>query len=78
MADVEFGDRPKRVDITFYGALLTVRLEEAAYRGLLEGLRATEGQVNWHELQTDDSVVNLDLSKIISVRLDTEQQRVGF
>jgi hypothetical protein len=34
--------------------------------------------VHWHELQTDDSVVNLDLSKIISVRLDTEQQRVGF
>jgi hypothetical protein len=68
----------KRVDIGFQGGqVLSVRVAKDAYDGLKAALDADGGD-RWHELKTQDSDVSLDLSQVVYVRLDTEDQRVGF
>ena len=73
-----FGDSPRRVDIGFAGGqAASVRLREEAYdrlRGALESDRAER----WHELQSEDAELLVDLSQVVFVRLDTQEQRVGF
>jgi hypothetical protein len=65
-----------RVDIGFQGGhVLTVRLADDAYSGLSKALGKGEG---WHELRTQDSEVSVDLGQVVYVRLDTEDNRVGF
>ena len=66
----------RRVDIGFQaGAVLSLRVEEDQYTALRD---AMGGQNRWHELQSEDATVTLDLSQVIYVRLDTERDRVGF
>jgi hypothetical protein len=68
----------QRADIGFQGGqVLTVRVTKDAYDGLRSAL-ADERSDRWHELKTQDSDVSLDLSQVVYVRLDTEDQRVGF
>ena len=68
----------KRADIGFQGGqVLAVRVSKDAYDGLRSAL-ADERAERWHELKTQDSDVSLDLSQVVYVRLDTEDQRVGF
>jgi hypothetical protein len=68
--------KPRRVDIGFEGGgVMTVRLEEDAYRSLRSAL---EGESSWHQFQSEDSEVTIDLSKVVYVRLDTGQRGVGF
>ncbi len=70
--------KPKRVDVGFSGGqVLALRMTEDVYRGLREALES-RGDSGWHEVETDDSVVAVDLAQVVYVRLDTEQQRVGF
>jgi hypothetical protein len=66
----------RRVDIGFQaGPVLSLRLREDAYEALR---RAMDGSERWHELDSEDATVTLDLSQVIYVRLDTERDRVGF
>ncbi len=66
----------KRVDIGFTGGqVLTVRTSDAALQALRDVL-TSDGR--WHEIEAEDSVVSVDLQKIVYVRLDTDKQRVGF
>ena len=70
--------KPKRVDIGFQGGqVLGLRMPEAAYKGLREALESDRSP-RWHELQTEDSQVAVDLAQVVYVRLDTEHQRGGF
>jgi hypothetical protein len=72
MADVKF----RRVDVGFQGgSVLSLRVQEDEYRSLKDALGGSE---RWHELESEDATVTLDLSQIIYVRLDTESGRVGF
>ena len=69
-------DRPNRVDIGFQaGPALSLRLQEEPYQALK---RALGGSERWHEVESEDASVTLDLSQVIYVRLDTESGRVGF
>ena len=71
-------DRPNRVDIGFQGGQsLALRVSDEPLKGLTDAL-ADEGADRWHELQTEDSDVSLDLSQIVYVRVETEEHRVGF
>lgn len=71
------GERAKRVDIGFSGGqVLSLRMAEEAYRALGEEVRS--GSQGWHELEAEDSKVSVNLSQVVYVRLDTEQQKVGF
>ncbi len=66
----------KRVDIGFTGGqVLSVRTSDAALQALRDVL-TSDGR--WHEIEAEDSVVSVDLQKIVYVRLDTDKQRVGF
>ena len=72
-------ERAKRVDIGFSGGqVLALRMAEDAYRELREALERRDGGPTWHEVDTEDSQVTVDLGQVVYVRLDTEQQRVGF
>ena len=67
-----------RADIGFQGGqVLSVRVAKDAYDGLKTALEGDRSD-RWHELKTQDSDVSLDLSQVVYVRLDTEDQRVGF
>ncbi len=70
-------ERAKRVDIGFSGGqVLSLRIPDAAYRSLGEEVRS--GSQGWHQLEAEDSDVSVNLGQVVYVRLDTEQQRVGF
>jgi hypothetical protein len=66
----------QRVDIGFIGGqILTVRLEEDGLRRLRDALADAVG---WHDLQSEDGEVALDLGKVAYVKLDSGGHRVGF
>ena len=73
-----FGDSPRRVDIGFaVGQSLSVRLRQEAYDKLRAALGTDRGE-RWHELHAEDAEIVVDLAQVVFVRLDTQEQRVGF
>ena len=72
MADAKY----RRVDVGFQGSsVLSLRVLEDEYRSLKDALGGAD---RWHELESEDATVTIDLSQVIYVRLDTERDRVGF
>jgi hypothetical protein len=68
----------KRIDLGFQGGqVLSVRVTREAYDGL-RGALGGERADRWYELRAQDSDISVDLSQVVYVRLDTEDQRVGF
>jgi hypothetical protein len=71
-------ERPRRVDVGFAGGqTLTMRLTEDAFRGLRDAL-ASDRSNRWHEVESEDDVVTIDLSQVVYVRRDQGEPRVGF
>ncbi|HEY1359633.1 MAG TPA: hypothetical protein VGF21_15120 [Thermoleophilaceae bacterium] len=67
-----------RIDIGFQGGqVLPARVKQAAYDDLRRALEDSSAE-RWHVLDTQDSQIALDLSQVVYVRVDTEEQRVGF
>ena len=67
----------RRVEVGFdHGPVVPLRLEDSAYDALTKAL--SDGGERWHVLDSEDSKITLDLSKVVFVRLDTERGRVGF
>jgi len=52
-------------------------VKQSAYESLMEALGKDRGE-RWFELETIDSKVSIDLSQVVYVRIDNEEQRVGF
>ena len=72
MAEVKY----RRVDIGFQGgSVLSLRVTEDSYAALKTALGGSE---RWHEIESEDASVTIDLPQVIYVRLDTERDRVGF
>ena len=70
--------RAKRLDVGFSGGqVLSLRARDEARQALVSALEGDRGP-RWHELETEDSVVSIDLSQVVYVRVDTERQHVGF
>jgi hypothetical protein len=71
-------ERARRIDIGFKGGqVLPCRVKQEAWDGLRNAL-ADSGSERWYELETVDSQVSIDLAQVVYVRLDTEDQKVGF
>ena len=71
-------DQSRRIDIGFQGGpVLPARVKLNAYESLRAAL-SDDGAERWFELETLDSKVSIDLSQVVYVRIDTEEQRVGF
>jgi hypothetical protein len=69
-------NRFRRIDVGFQaGPVLSLRVAEKQYDGLHKALGGSD---RWHELESEDATVTLDLAQVIYVRLDTERDRVGF
>ena len=71
-------DTPRRIDIGFQGGqVLPARVTQDVYDGFRKAL-ANSSSERWFDLTTADSDVHIDLAQVVYVRLDTEEQRVGF
>jgi hypothetical protein len=69
-------DRLQRISIGFHGQALPARVRPEATDALRAALAS--GQGGWHELESEDGTVVLDLTKVVYVRLENHEPRVGF
>jgi hypothetical protein len=71
-------DESRRIDIGFQGGpVLPARVKQGSYDELHKALSKDRSD-RWFELETVDSKVSIDLSQVVYVRIDNEEQRVGF
>jgi hypothetical protein len=64
-----------RISVGFQGGqVLALRVSDQQLGDLHKSL----GSTGWHELQTEDGPVRLDLAQVVYVRSEDEDQRVGF
>jgi hypothetical protein len=66
----------RRIEIGFEGGqVMTVRLDSKH----LDGLRkAVERDSGWHDLDTDEGAVSLDLTKVVFIRAAASPHTIGF
>lgn len=65
----------RRISIGFQGGqVLALRVTEEQ----LEALYRALGGGGWHELESEDGPVRLDLTQVVYVRSEESDQRVGF
>jgi hypothetical protein len=70
-------DEMRRITIGLVGMqVLELRVADDAYQELRRVLEGEEP--GWHTIQTQDSEVFVDLSKVVYVSLASQEQRVGF
>ena len=53
---------------------LAVRLTESQLQGLKESLKSG----GWTDLDADDARVTLNLDKVVFLRIDKDEQKIGF
>jgi hypothetical protein len=44
----------------------------------LEALEKALGSTGWHQIQSDDGPVRIDLAQVVYVSSDSQEPRVGF
>jgi hypothetical protein len=65
----------QRVEIGFEGGqVVPVRLDEKS----LKALRNALDRGGWHDLETEDGELSVDLGKVAFLRIDSGEHRVGF
>ena len=68
----------KRADLGFQGGqVLSVRVSQESLDSMRRAL-SDGSSARWHELKTADSDIAIDLAQVVYVRVETEEQRVGF
>jgi len=70
------GSAVRRVSIGFHGGqVLALRVGEEDLRSLNEALISSGG---WHEIESEDGPVRIDLGKVVYVSADSDEPHVGF
>ncbi len=65
----------RRVTVGFQGGqVLALRLTDEA----LKSFNAALGTAGWHELDSEDGPVRVDLAQIVYVGAESDELRVGF
>lgn len=65
----------RRIGIGFQGGqVLALRVTDEQLRALNKAL----GNSGWHEIDSEEGPVRLDLSQVVYVRSESEDLRVGF
>ena len=68
-------DARQQISIGFQGGqVLALRVDEAQLKALQKAL----GDHGWHELESDEGPVRLDLGQVVYVRSESSDLRVGF
>lgn len=66
----------QRITIGFHGQALAARVTSDQLAGLRKALEQDTNR--WHDLQAEDGTILVDLGKVVYVRVETSDQRVGF
>ncbi|HEY7934177.1 MAG TPA: hypothetical protein VID48_10165 [Solirubrobacteraceae bacterium] len=65
----------RRISVGFQGGqVLALRVSDEQ----LQTLQKSLGSSGWHELDTEDGPVRMDLTQVVYVRSESDDQRVGF
>ena len=65
----------RRIGIGFQGGqVLALRVTDEQLKALNKAL----GADGWHEIESDEGPVRLDLAQVVYVRSDSDDLRVGF
>jgi hypothetical protein len=65
----------RRISVGFQGGqVLALRVEDPQ----LKAFYAALGNTGWHELDSEDGTVRVDLGKIVYVSAESDDARVGF
>jgi hypothetical protein len=65
----------RRIGVGFQGGqVLALRVTDDQLRALNKAL----GSSGWHEIDTDEGPVRLDLAQVVYVRSESDELRVGF
>jgi hypothetical protein len=65
----------RRATVGFQGGqVLALRLNDEQMKSLNKAL----GTVGWHEIDTEDGPVRIDLSQVVYVTAEADEARVGF
>ena len=66
----------ERISIGFAaGQVLALRVEDDALSGLTTALSGNEV---WHQMSTEEGVVNLRLDSVVYLRTESSETKVGF
>ena len=66
----------RRVSVGFSGGqVLPLRLAEDKLESFRDAVRTGSG---WHQLEAEDGPVLLNLAQVVFLRVDVDEQRVGF
>ncbi len=70
-------DRPKRIALGFHaGGALSLRLDAARLAELQKLL--TAGETGFRSIESADGEVLVNLGQVIYLRVESDEQRVGF
>ena len=70
-------DKPRRVALGFHaGGALSLRLSEAKLAELQQLL--TSGEGGFREIEAEDGAVLVNLAQVIYVRVESNEQKIGF
>jgi hypothetical protein len=70
-------DKPVRVALGFHaGGALSLRLAPAALSDLQKALSSGDG--GFREVEADDGAVLVNLGQVIYLRIESNEQRIGF
>ena len=70
-------DPARRAAIGFQGGqVLSLRLSDSQLTDLRGVLR--EGRERWHEVEAADGAVLVDLGQVVYLRIESDEQRIGF
>jgi hypothetical protein len=65
----------QQISIGFQGGqVLALRVDDGQLKALLKAL----GEHGWHEIDSDEGPVRLDLGQIVYLRSESSDLRVGF
>jgi hypothetical protein len=66
---------PRKISVGFQGGqVLALRVSEEQLKSLYKAL----GGSGWHDLESEDGPVRVDLTQIVYVRAESDESRVGF
>lgn len=69
-------DPKTRVDLGFQGGgMVTARLSQSDIDALQKAVEKGEG---WHSVMSDDGEISLRLDRVVYLRREAPEQRVGF
>jgi len=66
----------QQISIGFHGQALGARVSAEQLAALRQALQ--NGAGGWHEVTAEEGTIALDLSKVVYVRVESADQRVGF